>query len=186
MSKLISRVTVLALLLVPGLVKGSEDTLVLQPSSITFIRPERMDDYKGLRILAKFEIPDSILSSRIITANLAFDADLPVEDADTTLWLTLAPITTDWDEQNVGWDTPWTNPGGDFDTLETVSFFLNPTESGTHLMDIKKILRHMQKENLPNNGFIFIPGRLNGKAMRSLRDLQFLRAPLELRIVYEL
>ena len=186
MSKLILRVAAIALLILPCAANGSPDTLVFQPSSITFIMPERVDDYKGLRVLARFDIPDSILSSRIITANLMLDADLPVENIDTTLWLSIASITTDWDDQNVGWNTPWTNPGGDFDMLKTVSFFLNPTESRVHMIDIKKIIHHMVRENLPNYGFIIIPGRLDGMALRSIRNLQFLRAPMVLKISFEL
>ena len=88
----------------------------------------------------------------MVRSFLAFDlSSIPVSSTITNVELKLSPavingvpipisvhkITTSWDESTASWNTPWTNPGGDFistasksDTLTGGGFFVLSSSSG--------------------------------------------------------
>jgi hypothetical protein len=186
-TKIILFLSGLAMFLVPLESCAEALSIELSPSALTYIYPEngKLDDYSGLRILVKFDIPDSVRASDIINFNLVLNGQFQVEDQDTTIWLTISPLASEWQVGTVGWDNPWFIPGGDFDSLNTANYFLNPPEPGPYTIDLKRVFAAEIEGDTPDYGFIIIPYRLNGMASRLIGNLDFLRSQPVLRIQFE-
>ena len=186
-AKIILFLSVFAIFLAPLESCAEAISLELQPTALTYIYPEtgKLDDYTGLRILMKFNIPDSVSTSNIISFDLILNGQFRIEDQDTTMWLTISPLTSDWQIGTVNWINPWSVAGGDFDTLNTATYFLNPVDEDPYRIDLKRVYDAQNEVNASNYGFIIIPHRLNGMAPRLITDLEFLRTQPSLSITFE-
>jgi len=77
----------------------------------------------------------------------------------SSLNVTIAPLTTDWDSSSVTWeeaseDTPWTTPGGDYDPAHAVAATVSEAEDSLLSIDITPLYDYWAENE--NHGFIII------------------------------
>ena len=77
----------------------------------------------------------------------------------SSLTVTIAPLTTDWDNSSVTWeeaaeDTPWTTPGGDYDLAHAVTATVNEADDSLLSIDITPLFSYWAENE--NHGFIII------------------------------
>jgi hypothetical protein len=143
-------VTLIALLALSVCVLAEEITFPVTEYSVI------SDSIDNPRLVAKFALPQEITDTTLVFAEIRFGIT-PQYSTDSILQLECIRISTEWSPNNVGWSSPWTNLGGDFDTLMTPAMFAT-TEVGTQTayFDITEIVRDWLKNTTPNHGLIFI------------------------------
>jgi hypothetical protein len=72
------------------------------------------------------EFPDS--NQIVDWARLEFWVEPTTEDTTTFISILVYPITTEWNPGNAAWDSPWSNPGGDFDEDIYAEYWLPRSE----------------------------------------------------------
>jgi hypothetical protein len=82
------------------------------------------------RVLVRFEVSDSVVIADADSATVTFSI---YGDATGDISFDVYPLISRWDEESVGWeesstDTPWNNPGGDFDNTKIAHVVINDDE----------------------------------------------------------
>lgn len=127
----------IAILLLPFMFCLSE-SIEIGLNDVTTIQ-----DTSGLeRILFKIDLEGIPETSVIDFAELFVPGFLP-PNVEIVFGIEARRIARDWDANNVSWDHPWVNPGGDFDTTYCCLFTLdNKDVTKTHL-DVTPIIKSM-------------------------------------------
>ena len=120
--------------------------------------PQDADEYSS-RIALHFSLPDEISGSDVIYAELQIPLDFSNIQIEGALILEFQAhnITSDWTEQNADWDSPWTEPGGDIDTLTFYTYTITMDGETDVFMDVTKFVRPVVENNTDNFGLMFIP-----------------------------
>ena len=94
----------------------------------------------------------------IIYAELYIPFDFEGVEIEGSLLLELLAydITTDWTEEGAAWDEPWTEPGGDIDTLSSYTYSIIINDDDVH-MDITRFVQAVLDEELDNCGLMLVP-----------------------------
>jgi hypothetical protein len=143
-------VVIMAISIMAAIVCADEITIPVTEYSIL------SDTISNPRLIVKFALPASMADTSLVFAELSFGIT-PSYDLDSILQFDCIRITADWSPNDVGWNTPWAIPGGDYDTLMTPTMFAT-TEVGaqTAYFDITEIVRDWLGNVSPNHGLIFI------------------------------
>jgi hypothetical protein len=114
------------------------------------------DSNSNQRLVVQFALPQDISDTTLVFAEISF-AITPEYSIDSILQFDCIRLSTEWNPNKVGWSSPWTNPGGDYDTLMTPAMFAT-TQVGaqTAYFDITEIVRDWLRETAPNYGLIFM------------------------------
>jgi hypothetical protein len=131
------------------------------------------DSIDNPRLVTKFTLTEGLADTMLVFAEISFDI-IPEFSSDSILQFDCIRLTTEWSPNNVSWSSPWTNPGGDYDTLMTPTMFAT-TETGaqTAYFDITEIVRDWLRGNATNEGLIFKlqDGLTSGFAIDRLPEL---------------
>jgi hypothetical protein len=110
-------ITILAMGLFPIIFVASRTiTALASEVAIPILNPVIIDDgdSEDYRILVKPEIPAPDSNSIIEKASLSLWVNIQAKDT-TYVAIDAYPIATEWELENVAWNIPWDNPGGDVD-----------------------------------------------------------------------
>jgi hypothetical protein len=97
-------------------------------------------DVENEVILLQYEMPESLVSTGILYAQLLGQMEVLTGEGRGTLKIDALPITTEWDENTVTWTYPWTWPGGDLDTTHVRSFVAGPGDQSIRI-DLTHVVR---------------------------------------------
>ena len=164
------------------------ETIEIHAQQLAIISPPQNDSSirHGARLLMKFDFPDSLFGKRILFAELWLPFSL-VSLNDTTLRYEVFSISTAWDENNVAWDYPWQNPGGDIDSLSCSSRYFTIGSNDALNLDLTSVVREWLNLGRPNEGFLVTVNFLNLRGLRyNLNPLiPVIRSRLGLRLKFD-
>jgi len=107
------------------------------------------------RLLVNIPIPDNAADSNLLFAEFSIRI-IPELTGDSILTINCHAVSTTWEPDNVGWEFPWQNPGGDFEADEgTFYSTVSPSDSAANF-DITELLRAWLIGDRANYGLIFI------------------------------
>jgi hypothetical protein len=107
------------------------------------------------RVLVHILLPDSIADSTLMFAELSFMVS-PELEKDGILRINCHAVTTPWNSENVDWDNPWQNPGGDFEQDELTMFTTAANEETPAIFDITDQAKSWLNGSIENNGLVFL------------------------------
>jgi hypothetical protein len=125
-------------------------------------------DGRMTRFLARPEatFPDTI---RVVDwARLELWVEPTTEDTTTFISIRVYPITTEWNPGNAVWNSPWSNPGGDFDEDIYAEYALGTPGKQSVAIDLTDLCMRWNDGNLPYFGFLVLVSE------SSLAPVQFL------------
>jgi len=129
------------------------------------------DDYSTTRLLAGPQLP--FPDSAIIIDRAYLNLIVEPTAADTTfISVRLYPVTVDWNADNVTWDSPWTNPGGDFNDVNYSEYAITLPGQQEIQIDLTDLCMRWADGRLPYFGFI-------------IEVADFSQAPLQFVFDYE-
>ena len=146
----LSLLVFLALSIFVGFSQAMAEEAVFNIDQTSTIYP---DDFSTTKILAKPQLQFPDTTSIIDRAFL----NLIVEPtaADTTfISVRLYPITTDWSADNVTWNSPWTNPGGDFNDVNYSEYAVTLPGQQEIQIDLTDLCMRWADGRLPYFGFM--------------------------------
>ncbi len=108
------------------------------------------------RLLFKFDLPSQLEEGFIDYAEIIFKSEPNMSNARTVV-LGAYPLTRDWEENDVAWDSPWTDEGGDYIDSLGLSGLLLKSKDYRIALDITQIVRLWVKKSLSNYGLVLIP-----------------------------
>jgi len=128
---------------------------------VALIAPGQEDVEQSNRIALHFNLPEEVYGSEIIYAELIMSLNFPQADdnSDSVLEIQAYSITTDWSEENADWDGPWTEPGGDIDSLSFYTYTLTMGAGANVFMDVSQFVRSVVEEEVDNFGLMLIPNK---------------------------
>ena len=110
------------------------------------VRPDKDENRRGLIRFALSSIPQG---STVTSATLYLYEEDEKLDQVTYIY----KVTSGWDEGSVTWNSPWINPGGDFDNSYAYASFL-PNQTDCMLtIDITELVQEWVN-GTPNHGFL--------------------------------
>jgi hypothetical protein len=181
--KRISLIIGIVLLLISS--SNATDSLLIPVQKLGVIYPPQgnPDSSIGLRILARFEIPDSLSDYRITYAEASVPFNM-MQNRDTSFSAEVFSITTAWDEDSVTWEFPWINPGGDIDSSLVFSRFFTMGQLERINFDLTNVVNEWLDSSITNNGFIVMVYYPDYRAFRFNIDplLPYIRSHLYLLI----
>lgn len=129
----------LVILSVSGSVLGGQIS-VIRPACVASIQPG--DSSQGSRLIAKFDLSAVGSDRQIDFAQLVFSGRIgAMEDVAPVVRLEVFPLTTDWEQSVVGWNTPWSEPGGDIDSTERSTNWVTVTNTSPLWLDVTRLAR---------------------------------------------
>jgi len=117
------------------------------------IRADQGADRRGV---IRFDLSDIPTEATVVSATLfLYPGNLQAEQV-TYLYR----ITTDWAEETVTWNSPWTTPGGDFDSSIAYATFI-PQRSYCYIsIDLTALAQLWVTGQYPNYGvFLYSTGK---------------------------
>jgi hypothetical protein len=108
-----------------------------------------------IRLLVQFDIPDGVTDSTLTFAELIFGI-APAFAPDSVLRLDCFAVTTPWEPGNVNWDSPWQNPGGDFQEDACAMVTLSANSEQLAYFDLTETVRSWLGGSHPNYGLMFV------------------------------
>ena len=120
--------------------------------------PENSTDQ---RVLAKYDLPDFLRSSRILHAQLTGNIQAVSAEGQSVLELQAAPLSTDWSPGTVSWMSPWRSAGGDMDLASSRSFFVW-SGSAQIRIDVTDVVRQWAGGTRQNLGLMIRSAGLPG------------------------
>jgi hypothetical protein len=113
------------------------------------------------RLVMQFSMPANLSDTTLIFAELSFGIT-PEYDVDSILQFECSRVVTTWETGNADWNTPWTNPGGDYDTTMAPAIFAtSDIGAQSAYFDITEIVKGWLRDSISNRGLIFIvPDRI--------------------------
>jgi hypothetical protein len=107
------------------------------------------------RVLLGFTLPEDFARKTVSDAKLYLPVSFVVNDsvrANFSIW----PIATAWTPQAIGWDTPWSQPGGDVADSSYLLFDTNDFSSRVIEIDILPIASAWAQGWYANNGLLIM------------------------------
>ncbi|MCP4581492.1 MAG: DNRLRE domain-containing protein [candidate division Zixibacteria bacterium] len=113
----------------------------------------------GPRVALHFSLPEVVDGGEIVSAELYMPIDLSnVEvEGETILEVMAQNITAGWTEQNASWANPWTESGGDLDSLSFYSYTINITDDEVIRLDLTEFVRSIVQDDADNYGLMLMP-----------------------------
>ncbi|RKX20084.1 MAG: hypothetical protein DRP26_02310 [Candidatus Zixiibacteriota bacterium] len=147
-----------------GFAAGDENIVGIE--NATVIQDPGNGDYHIL-MRPELEFPDTTID----ISRAFFDFEISPQTEDTTfISIRLYPITVDWDAENVSWDFPWSEPGGNFDEVFYGEFLIvSPSEQHIRL-DITDLCMRWADGRLPYYGFLLGASRSSWHGFNLIRD----------------
>ena len=113
------------------------------------------------RVAFHFSLPaqfDSV-DAKIVYAELHIPFDFSGLDIEgnSTLELQAYPITTSWIDGDANWQSPWSNRGGDLDTLSFYTYTVNIAGGTDVFLDLTEYVKAVVENHADNSGLMFIP-----------------------------
>jgi len=131
-----------------------------------------------------FNIPNDFNEHRINYSEIVISLPTPYL-IDTSFVLEVFSTTSPWSEDNLGWDYPWDNLGGDIDSISTFRrfFIVNDIISEINF-DITALTIDWINEIKENNGVLIVIKFLNGEALNLNinRYIHYIRSNLYLKV----
>jgi len=148
----------LILALACSFVSAGDVTVDLDRVALLVPDQEDADEYSS-RIAIHFTLPDEVEDSDIIYAELHVPLDFSGFEIEGNLILEFQAhnITTDWTEENADWDSPWSESGGDIDTLTFYTYTITMDGEADVFMDVTKFVRPIVESGSDNFGMMFVP-----------------------------
>lgn len=75
-------------------------------------------------------------------------------DSNAGVTISLYRVTTPWSETMATWNTPWTNPGGDFDNLVSYGTFIPSTNNCMVTLNLTSLVAQWINGTYPNDGIL--------------------------------
>ncbi len=183
----ISLLAILAFVLVMTPAWSSAETINVPVQNLAVIYPPNNDpdlDH-GLRLLVKFNLPESLSTSRILFS----EAFLPLpltQFRDTTFSFGIFALNTSWDENDVDWNFPWINPGGDIDSLQSFCRFFTIGDDSL-ILDLTDLTKNWLQDGRPNYGCLITTNFIHRPGLRfNINNiLPMIRSNLFLRIKFD-
>lgn len=124
--------------------------MIVEVNHVSVIHSEDMSE---IHVLAKpdLDFPDTTM--HIDRAFLNIQAS-PQTDDTTFISIRVHPITTDWGWGNVDWETPWEDPGGDFDDRRYAEYMITLPELQDISIDITDLCSRWADGRIPYYGFL--------------------------------
>ena len=166
MFKKIALIAILAIVLALISEWSLAETINIPVRGLAVIYPSNADPVldHGLRLLVKFNLPDSLSTKRILFAEVC--SPLPLfQFRDTTFSFEFFAITRSWDENNVEWNSPWVNLGGDVDSMQSFTRFFAVGDDSLHL-DLTSLTKDWLQQGRSNYGFLITTNFLNRRGLR--------------------
>lgn len=135
---------------------GMASRTVLAPSAVAVIRAP---DASEARILIRFEVPSLERGHEIQFAELKFflPSVSSAEEYD------LYAVGRSWSLGSVGWDQPWTAPGGDVRGDRISSWVTDERTGNLVKFPVTEVVRAFASEAADNHGFIVVAADKNEK-----------------------
>lgn len=108
------------------------------------------------RLLFKFDLPSQLKKSFIDYAEIVLKTEPDISNA-RLVALFAYPLTKNWEENNVSWNSPWTSEGGDYIDSLGFSGLLLKSKDYRIALDITEIVRLWVNKSLSNYGLILFP-----------------------------
>lgn len=123
----------------PDKVYGSEDSIWLRPNNNAINRG-----------LVRFDLSDIPAGSTITSARFY----LVPQDDRTGQATYIYRLTTGWSEASANWQSPWSSPGGDFDSNLSYAQILNEQKNCAIEVDITGLVQAWVDGDFPNYGML--------------------------------
>lgn len=182
---------VLNILLILALVITSvmAEEAIIELDRVALIVPEQEDwnEYSS-RIAIHFTMPEEINGKDIIFVELYIPLNFGEFDVvgDSLLEIEAFDITTDWAEENTDWDTPWSEPGGDIDTLSSYTYSTMIGQSENVYMDVTRFVRSVLEDGHSNYGLMLIPFKYDQPVFHIYQNVDAqIRGSAEVRLTYK-
>ena len=141
-------ISLLWLFILAGFASGEE--IVMGIDEVTIIQDSDSDIH---HILLKPALPVPDTNIMINNANLSLLVS-PISNDTTFISIRFYTITTDWDEGDVSWDSPWTEPGGDYDESHYAEFTITLPEEQDVQFDLTDICQRWADGRLSYHGLL--------------------------------
>ncbi len=183
------RVLNILLILALGIVLVNADEINVDLDRVALIIPDQEDwNEFSSRIAKHFSLPDEVNGKEIIFAELYISLDFGEYEAvgDSILEIEAFDITTDWAEENTDWDTPWSDPGGDIDTLSSYTYSIMIGQSESVYMDVTRFVRSLVEDEQENFGLMLIPYKYDQPIFHIYGDIDTqIRGSAEVRLTFK-
>ncbi len=148
----INRITIGAfaiacMLLLAGQLWAEEGVFEIQ-SALTI-----MPDSGNARLLMRPEIGFPDTTTIIDWATLDLWVSPQTEDT-TYISIRIYPITTDWSPETATWNSPWANPGGDFNDINYAEYAISIPGERNIQVDLTDLCMRWADGRLPYYGFL--------------------------------
>lgn len=140
----------IALLIIMLAGTATADENVVNINSAIVIRSPNYGEFHVL-MRPQIKFPDTTMVVDRAFLNLIAS---PQTDDRTYISIRLHPITTDWDGNNVSWDSPWTEAGGDIDEMFYGEHLIILPENQEIQIDITDLCMRWADGRLPYYGFL--------------------------------
>ncbi len=172
-----------------GVVPALADEAIVGLDRVALIVPpyEDMPGYSS-RIAIHFTLPEQVSDQEIIYAELFIPLDLRGVEilGDSLLDMEAYDITSDWSEENVSWDSPWSEPGGDIDSLSSYAYTITLQQSEDVHMDIRSFVRSVVKGDIVNHGLMLIPLKYDQPAFHFHQNIDsYIRNSTQVRLTFK-
>lgn len=172
-----------------GAIPALADEATVGLDRVALIVPpyEDMPHYSS-RIAIYFTLPEQVSDREIIYAELFIPLDLGGVEilGDSLLDMEAYDITSEWSEDNVSWDSPWSEPGGDIDSLSSYAYTITLQQSEDIHMDIRRFVRSIVDGDVVNHGLMLIPLKYDQPAFHFHRNIDsYIRNSTQVRITYK-
>jgi hypothetical protein len=177
------------LALVPVLIPtwSAAETINIPVHNLAVIYPPHNDSDldHSTRLLIKFDLPESLSTSRILFSEACLPLPL-IQFRDTTFSFGIFALARSWDENDVDWDFPWVNPGGDIYSLQVFCRFFTIGDDSL-VLDLTELTRSWLQEGHPNYGCLITTNFTHRRGLRFNIDniLPMIRSSLFLRIKFD-
>lgn len=139
---------------------GEASKSELAPSALALIEAPQEDD---ARILFQFALPALQAGYEIQYAEVTFI--LP--DSPAGEEFDLYAVSRSWSPASVGWDNPWTTPGGDFRGERIGSWVTDERTGDLVKFEVTEAVKAFAQDALENYGFIVVAGETNQRVLFS-------------------
>jgi hypothetical protein len=166
---------------------SAAETINIPVQALAVIYPPHNDSDldHGLRLLIKFDLPESLSTSRILFSEACLPLPL-IQFSDTTFSFGIFALTASWGENEVDWNFPWVDPGGDIDSSESFCRFFTIGDDSL-VLDLTELTRNWLQEGRQNYGCLITTNFTHRRGLRFNIDniLPVIRSSLFLRIKFD-
>ena len=124
----------------PTTINGSEEKIE--------VRPDNGADRRGL---LRFDIAGVVPSNATVTSAKLFLYETTSHAEQVTY---VYRVTTNWSEGAATWNTPWLNPGGDFDNSVSYAHYIPNRRDCSIALDITPLVQAWANGTYPNYGVL--------------------------------